>query len=125
MEEIPSPIPVEMRPTPIGEQVIDRIVAWMVFGGYGWGIYWPCLGVLDAFLVSVRSGTLVFGPVLAGFLVGTVLGAHIGLLIGLVTSLDVGLRRSRLLVLFGIGLLTIFVIFTHVTIVIWLGWDDW
>jgi hypothetical protein len=87
MEQIPPPPPVEVRPKTVAEQFIERIVAWVVFCGFLFGILGVAVGLVAIlFLGWGVSGIWLFSPVFTWFLIGTILGAVIGFLIGVISG---------------------------------------
>lgn len=87
MEEISPPSPVEVRPKTVAEQFAGRIVAWMVLGGFVFGILGVAFGLVAIVFLGWRvGGVWQFSPLLTWFLVGTILGAVIGLLIGVISG---------------------------------------
>jgi hypothetical protein len=87
MEEIPSPPPAEIRPKTVAGQFVERIVAWVVFGGFLLGIIGVAFGLVATLFLGWRVGHIwQLSPLFTWFLVGTILGAVIGLLIGVISG---------------------------------------
>jgi hypothetical protein len=85
MEDITPPSPVEVRPKTVAEQLIERIVAWVVLGGFGLGILGAVFGLFVLLFLDWEDLQIwLLHPVFYWFLVGTILGAVIGLLVGII-----------------------------------------
>jgi hypothetical protein len=82
MEEIPPPSPIETKPKNATQRFFERIVAWVIVGGFLFGILGAVAGMVLGFFGAGDNAPI--GTMVSYFLLGSIFGAVVGLVFGVI-----------------------------------------